>query len=67
MIETLHIETSFVICFKVCESTVIKSWFFVILIYERLSPRTILQRPQKLFFTVRNARSMLLRLYKGRH
>ena len=50
MIETLHIETSFVICFQVCESTVTKSWLFVILIYERLSPRTILQRPQKLFF-----------------
>ena len=50
MIETLHIETSFVICFQVCESTVIKSWLFVILIYERLRPRTILQRPQKLFF-----------------
>ena len=67
MIGALHMETSFVICFQVCESTFIKRWLFVILIYERLRPRTILQRPQKLFFTVWIARSMLLRLYKGRH
>ena len=50
MIGALHMETSFVICFQVCESTFVKSWPFVILIYERLRQRTILQRPQKLFF-----------------